>query len=202
MIGRIQGILLETQISPGMALIDVHGLAYEVEIPFSTLERLPVLGGNVMLHTHMVVREDAQILFGFAEYKERQLFRALIRINSVGPKLALAILSGMEPDRLLRALQQGDVAALTRIPGIGKKTAERLIIELRDRLDGFGTPHSTTDTLPLGSADPQSEAEAALITLGYKPADALRALKQIEAPASDTAGLIRQALRQLNREGS
>ncbi len=202
MIGRIQGILLDVQISPGMALVDVQGMGYEIEIPFSTLERLPALGSHVVLYTHLVIREDAHILFGFAEPRERQLFRTLIRINGVGPKLALAILSGMEPAQLLRALHHSDVAALTRIPGIGKKTAERLIIELRDRLGGLDHPPSSTDSLPLESVDPRNEAEAALIALGYKPADALRALRQIESPAMDTAGLIRQALRQINREGS
>src|SRR6056300_646532 len=132
MIGQIRGILVEKK--PPEILVDVGGLSYELQIPMSTAYQLPEVGSELRLHTHFVVREDAQLLYGFYELKDKTLFRALIRVNGVGPKMALAILSGMAADEFARTVRENDVAAMTRMPGIGKKTAERLIVEMRDRL--------------------------------------------------------------------
>ena len=140
MIGRIQGKLLSKQ-PPGL-LVDVHGVGYEMEAPMSTFYQLPAPGEEVVLHTHMVVREDAQLLYAFYSIGERSLFRSLIRINGVGPKLGLTILSGISAEAFARAVQEGDAAALTGLPGVGKKTAERLIVELRDKLGDDITPLS------------------------------------------------------------
>lgn len=201
MIGRLSGVVLELQ--PSWLLLDVHGVGYELEIPLSTLEQLPAVGQSTTVHTHLVVREDAHLLYGFASHQERTLFRALIKISGVGPKLALSLLSGMEPDQLLRCLQQGEVTALTRIPGVGKKTAERLIVEMRDRVSTLMTTSTSTSTSTSNSWLPAinaaQEAEQALISLGYKPADALRALDGIDATGLDTASLLRAALRSMVR---
>ena len=135
MIGRLTGILLEKQ--PPHILVDVQGVGYELDAPMSTFYQLPALGEKVTLHTHMVVREDAQLLYAFADKRGRELFRELIRLNGVGPKLALALMSGMDVDELVMAVQHQDVSALVRVPGVGKKTAERLLIELRDRFKAW-----------------------------------------------------------------
>ena len=186
-------------------LVDVSGLAYEVHVPISTLFRLPDTGREVVLHTHFVVREDAQLLYGFFEARERELFRILIRINGIGPKMALAILSGMETDNFVRCVQNNDVNALVKLPGVGKKTAERLLIDVRDKLKEWGLMDAEgVAASPERAANASvREAETALIGLGYKGADASRmvnaALKQLEAEGKAVASeaLIRVALRSM-----
>lgn len=137
MIGRLRGTLAEKQ--PPHLILDVNGVGYEVEVPMTTLYRLPSVGEPVTLHTHLVVREDAHLLYGFAEKRERELFRELIRLNGVGPKLALALMSGLEVDELVRCVQAQDTSTLVKIPGVGKKTAERLLVELKDRFKAWKT---------------------------------------------------------------
>jgi holliday junction DNA helicase RuvA len=176
LIGRIKGILLEKK-APDL-LVDVNGVGYELQAPMITFYQLPAPGQGVVLYTHMVVREDAQLLFGFHGEEERLLFRSLIKVNGIGPKVALAILSGVTADEFVRLVQNNDVAALTKIPGIGKKTAERLLVDMRDRLTGWQAS-SVSHPQP-GKASAQADhsvsadAETALISLGYKPADAAR----------------------------
>ncbi|ODC03434.1 Holliday junction DNA helicase RuvA [Terasakiispira papahanaumokuakeensis] len=202
MIGRLDGILVEKQ--PAWVILDVHGVGYEVELPLSVFASLPSTGEPLTLWTHHVVREDAQLLYGFFKLSDRRLFRELIRVSGVGPKMALAILSGMVSSQLLQVLQDGDVKSLTRIPGVGKKTAERLLVELRDRLADWqpqqvaqlaAEPGQSTELLP--AHDPHGEAEAALIALGYKPTEASRAISQVEESGMDTQALIRAALKQM-----
>tara|TARA_R100001143_G_scaffold25728_1_gene26002 strand:- start:1069 stop:1683 length:615 start_codon:yes stop_codon:yes gene_type:complete len=200
-IGRIAGTLIEKK-APDL-LIDVGGVGYEVLAPMSTFYQLPAPGQGVILHTHLVVREDAHQLYGFAEGRERELFRALIKVNGVGPKVALAILSGVSVSDFVRLIHNNDVTALTRVPGIGKKTAERLVLDMRDRLggwqdDGAGATESLQASLQDDSASVSEEAETALIALGYKPAEAarmvVRALKDNPA-AERSEEIIRLALR-------
>lgn len=197
MIGRLTGILLEKQ--PPQILLDVGGVGYEVEAPMSTFYRLPALGEKATLHTHLVVREDAQLLYAFADKRDRQLFRELIRLNGVGPKLALALMSGLEVDELIGAVQAQDVSALTRVPGVGKKTAERLLVELKGKftawesLPGGVAPLATN---PAQSAPSQtSDAVSALIALGYKPQEASRAVSAIKEQGLSSEELIRRALK-------
>ena len=197
MIGRITGTLLETQ-PPGL-VVDVGGVGYELEASMTTLVALPGVGEKVSLYTHLTIRDDAHLLFGFAREQERALFRALIKVNGIGPKLALAILSGMDENAFVRCVMEDDVKSLTRLPGVGKKTAERLIIEMRDRFPHWQHP----DSLPLdGSSlpntsrpaqDPLADAEAALVSLGYKPAEASRMLSGLEGEGS-TEAMIKAAL--------
>lgn len=201
MIGRIQGSLLEKQ-APQL-LVDVHGMGYEVSVPLTTFFDLPDVGKTVMLHTHFVVREDAQLLYGFAQRIDRDLFRLLIKISGVGPKVALAILSGMNTAEFVSCVRIGDSARLVKLPGIGLKTAQRLLVEMKDRLedgwtsDSVGLQQANVEVnLPLESAE--SEAESALMALGYKKGEAgksiTRAMKECGAEASSEA-LIRHALR-------
>ncbi|EAT11745.1 Holliday junction branch migration protein RuvA [Bermanella marisrubri] len=198
MIGRISGTLLEKL--PPELLIEVNGLGYEVHAPMTTIYALPEVGQGVTLHTHFVVREDAQILYGFSDKQQRALFRALIKVSGVGPKLALAILSGIETDTFVRSVHDGDSATLVRIPGIGKKTAERLIVEMKDRLKEW----QVDSDLPLmAAANPApasqdqwiQEAEGALIALGYKPTEAAKAIAAIKEPVNGSEDLIRLALK-------
>ena len=150
MIGRLQGVILVKQ-APEI-VIDVNGVGYEVQVPMTTIYQLPEVGKSVTLHTHFVVREDAQLLYGFAELRERSLFRTLIKVNGVGPKLALTILSGIESDDFVRCVRDGDTASLVRLPGVGKKTAERLLVEMKDRLKDWainGTAVSNKVPAPL-----------------------------------------------------
>lgn len=177
MIGRLKGIVLEKR-APDL-LLDVNGVGYELQAPMSTFYQLPAPGQGVVLHTHLVVREDAHLLFGFYDEQERALFRALIKVSGVGPKVALAILSGVTADEFVRLVRQDDDTALTRIPGIGKKTAERLLLEMRDRLKDWQAPAASGESK--GASQPVSrgnavseDAETALIALGYKPAEAAR----------------------------
>ena len=198
MIGQIRGILVEKK--PPEILVDVGGISYELQIPMSTAYQLPEVGSELRLHTHFVVREDAQLLYGFYELKDKTLFRALIRVNGVGPKMALAILSGMAADEFARTVRENDVAAMTRMPGIGKKTAERLIVEMRDRLTEWddaeaaaALPGATHSTSAMGK-----EAETALLALGYKPQQAARAVAMVlksDPEVPDSESLIRLALK-------
>ena len=200
MIGRIRGTLLEKQVTE--ILVDVNGIAYEISVPMSTLYQLPEIGQGVELHTHLAVREDAHVLYGFMEMAEKNLFRALIKVSGVGPKLALAILSGMAVDEFVRTVNANDVASMVRMPGVGKKTAERLIIEMRDRLAEW-VPVDTsagqeTTGVSGGEANIASEAETALVSLGYKPAEASRTIAQVlkeNSDISDSETLIRMALK-------
>lgn len=196
MIGRLYGNLLEKQ--PPWLVIDVNGVGYELEASMNTLLALPGVGEAVRLYTHLTIREDAHLLYGFANEPERALFRALIRVNGVGPKLALAILSGMEQDQFIRCVMDDDVKSLTRLPGVGKKTAERLIVEMRDRFPHWGEEQASgtgmvqQTTLQARSSDPFADAEAALISLGYKPTEASRMLTGLDEQT--TEALIKAAL--------
>lgn len=198
MIGRIQGIILEKQ-APQL-LVDVQGVGYEILAPMTTIYQLPAIGELVTLHTHMVVREDAQLLYGFADRRDRSLFQTLIKVNGVGPKLALTILSGIELDDFVRSVRSGDTAALVKLPGVGKKTAERLLVEMKDRLKGWQVNGDAivTDDLKPAAADHLEEAESALVALGYKPAEASKAIAAVN---NDSIGsseeLIRQALKNM-----
>ncbi len=199
MIGRIYGRLADKQ-APTI-LVDTGGLCYEVEVPMSTLFQLPNVGEEVSLFTHFVVREDAQLLYGFYADSDRSLFRSLIKVSGVGPKLGLAILSGMDGDSFVRCIQRGDNAALVQLPGVGAKTADRLIIELRDRLkdwvvDGKRPAFATT----AGDSSGQliGDAESALVALGYKPQEASRAIAAVMGDNIDNSEeLIRLALRSM-----
>ena len=196
MIGRLRGIIIEKQ-APDLVL-DVAGIGYEVAAPMSTFCNLPALEQEVMLYTHLVVREDAQLLYGFATIRERLLFRSLLKVNGVGAKLALTILSGSDVDDFVRSVQEGDAASLTRLPGVGKKTAERLIIEMRDRLkEGSGAmglkPNTSEASILAGAKD---EAIEALVALGYKPIEADKMIRLVGGENLSTAELIRQALQQ------
>ena len=200
MIGRLRGVLVEKQ--PPSLILDVKGVGYELEAPMSTFYRLPELGQEVTLVTHFVVREDAQLLYGFSDKSERQLFRSLIRVNGVGPKLALAILSGMEAEMFARCVHEQDATMLTRIPGVGKKTAERLIVEMKDRLNEWqpalaALEQAATSKAPSTNVrhDPVQDAVSALIALGYRPQDASKAIAGVEAEGLSTDQLIRLALR-------
>ncbi len=197
MIGRLRGVIAAKH--PPQLLIDVGGVGYEVEAPMSTFYQLPALGEEVVLHTHLAVREDAHLLFGFATERERSLFRALIKVNGVGAKLALTILSGVSADEFVRCVQGSDTASLTRLPGVGKKTAERLIVEMRDRLDDFITggaaPIVTTGIVEPAAEDPVRDAVSALIALGYKPAEASRMVSKVEGEGHSSEAIIRAALK-------
>lgn len=195
MIGRLRGILLGK--SPPILLLDVHGVGYEVEAPMSTFYQLPATGEELTLHTHLIVREDAQILCGFATEAERRLFRALIRVNGVGAKLALAILSGMNADEFARCIGDNDTASLIRLPGVGKKTAERLVIEMRDRLADWqgGEAAAPAGTAPAAGPDPVREAVSALIALGYRPPEASRLVQQVDSTGLSSEDIIRDALK-------
>lgn len=193
MIGFLRGLILHRQ--PPHLLVDVHGVGYEVEAPMSTFYDLPDTGAEVLLYTHLVVREDAHILFGFGTETERRLFRALIRVNGVGPRLALTILSGVSVDSFVRSVRDNDTLALTRLPGIGKKTAERLVVEMRDRLD------EATGNRGAGMADmnPREEALSALVSLGYKLQEASRMLQAIPETGISSEEFIRRALQNAAR---
>lgn len=191
MIGYLKGTLAAKH--PPQLLVDVGGVGYEVEAPMSTFYQLPDTGQPVHVLTHLLVREDAHVLYGFASEAERQLFRSLIRVSGVGARIALAILSGISAEAFVRCVQSEDAASLTKIPGVGRKTAERLIVEMRDRLEQAGS--SLAKAIPAGpSGSPVDEAFGALVALGYRPAEAQRLLKLVEDKASTTEELIRTAL--------
>ncbi|GAB5415048.1 MAG: Holliday junction branch migration protein RuvA [Congregibacter sp.] len=203
MIGRISGILLSKQ--PPEILVDVGGVGYELQVPMTTLFQLPAVGQAVVLVTHHAVREDAQTLYGFVGERDRELFRHLIKVNGVGPKLALTILSGMDGEAFARAVSAGDLSALTALPGVGKKTAERLLVEMRDRLAKWLEELGTTSSEPQvtkPATDKLSDAEAALVSLGYKPTEAARMVSAVDSEAvTDSEELIRLALRATVRPG-
>ena len=199
MIAFLEGILAESL--PTQIVVNVHGVGYQVLIPISSFERLPQIGASVKILTHLAVREDAHQLFGFLEEPERALFRALIKVTGIGPKVALAILSGVPAAEFVRLVQTNDVNALTKIPGIGKKTAERLVLDMRDRLSAWEAgPANSGATVPKesGSSQLSEDAETALIALGYKPQDAARMVVRVmkDKPGIDRSeDIIRLALR-------
>jgi Holliday junction DNA helicase RuvA len=192
MIGRLKGILVAKQ--PPWIVVDVGGVGYELEAPMSTFFDLPELGREVNLCTHYTSREDTVVLYGFLRESERTLFRTLQKVSGVGAKISLAVLSGTSVDEFARLVQTSDIAALTRIPGVGKKTAERMIVELRDRVDGLssGLPSSAGGAVP---QDPVAEASVALQTLGYKPAEVTRLVRDASAPGDRAEDIIRKALK-------
>jgi Holliday junction DNA helicase RuvA len=195
MIGLLRGVLLQKE--PPALLLEAGGVGYEVEAPMTTFYDLPAVGQSVTLYTHLVVREDAHLLYGFSRESQRRLFRGLLKVNGVGPRVALAVLSGLSEQELVRCLVSEDVGRLTKVPGIGRKTAERLIIELRDKV--------TAPALPAGAApgsvampmavDPVDEAVAAMVALGYKPPEATRAVRAVASEGLESAEIIRRALR-------
>jgi Holliday junction DNA helicase RuvA len=200
LIGQIRGIIVAK--NPPEILVEVAGITYEIQVPMSTLYKLPELGQQLLLHTHFVVREDAQLLYGFYESKDKTMFRSLIKVNGVGPKMALAILSGMEPDEFVRIVRSNDVTAMINMPGIGKKTAERLIIEMRDRLKDW----SAVESVESGSNPKETpnsitrDAETGMVSLGYKPQQAARAIAMVmkeNNDITDSEELIRHALKSM-----
>lgn len=203
MIGRLRGALLEKK--PPHLLIDVQGVAYELQASMHTFYRLPDLSQTVSLHTHFVVREDAQQLYGFFEESERLLFRTLIKVNGVGPKLALTILSSINPDEFVYCVTQQNSARLIALPGVGKKTAERLIIEMRDRLSDWHTESPSIASEYTEQASPSlprkrvQDAISALVTLGYKPQEASKALHQVDPEVTTVEEMIRFALKRMSQ---
>ncbi len=198
MIGRIQGMLAYKK-APRL-LVDVHGVGYEMEAPMSTFYGLPEPGAQVSLHTHLVVREDAHLLYAFLRESERRLFRTLLKISGVGPKLALALLSGMSEQEFIRCLQHNDVDSLMRLPGVGRKTAERLIVEMRDRITGWNDTADAASVPTAGfglepaAADPVADAVGALVALGFKPQEASRMIRAVSTEGLASEDIIRQAL--------
>lgn len=201
MIGRLRGIILEKQ--PPLVLIEASGVGYEVHLPMTCFYELPELNHEAIIFTHFVVREDAQLLFGFNSKQERALFRELIKVNGVGPKLALAILSGMSAQQFVTAVEREEIAALVKLPGVGKKTAERLVVEMKDRFKGMHgdlfAPDSsfalTSESPPPAANDAEGEAVSALVALGYKPQEASRMISKVGKADADCETLIREALR-------
>ncbi|MFC5077279.1 Holliday junction ATP-dependent DNA helicase RuvA [Vibrio thalassae] len=202
MIGRLRGTLIEKQ--PPELLIEVGGVGYEIQMPMSCFYELPEIGQEAIIYTHFVVREDAQLLYGFNSVRERALFREVIKANGVGPKLGLGILSGMSATQFVACVEREDISTLVKLPGVGKKTAERLVVEMKDRLKGWGagdlfTP--ATDAAPVDSigamkADgAEEEAVSALLALGYKPTQASKVVSQVAKPDMTSEALIREALR-------
>lgn len=197
MITRLTGIVLEKQ--PTEVVLDVNGVGYRVFVPLSVFAALPDCGQRAVLHTHFVVREDAQQLYGFIDRDERRLFQALIKVNGIGPRLGLAILSGMEMPVFVQSIHDGDTTALVRLPGVGKKTAERLVVEMRDRLKDWSVGEVSTATASGAAQHARHEAESALQALGYKPAQAEQAVKAVLKAQPDlaTEELIRHALKRM-----
>jgi len=201
MIGRIRGTLAHKQ--PPDILVEVGGVGYELQVPMTTLFQLPELGAEVTLVTHFVVREDAQLLYGFVDERDRALFRQLIKVTGVGPKLALTILSGMDSASFARCVQRDDISALVALPGVGKKTAERLLVEMRDKLkDWLGQIEVDASAAGLSPAAPVSDsiadAEGALIALGYKPAEAAKVVAAVNDDSiQGSEELIRRALKSM-----
>jgi len=202
MIGQLRGIILAKQ--PPQLLLDVNGIGYEIDAPMSTFYRLPEMGQEVTLVTHFIVREDAHHLYGFFSQEERLLFRTLLKVNGVGPRLALTILSSINPDEFVQCVAHNDTASLVRLPGVGKKTAERLIIEMRDKLAAW-QQHSPVELNLLASHVTErgsrkqtvQDAVSALIALGYKPQEASRAVAKVDDGALSSEDIIRKALREM-----
>ena len=196
MIAHLRGRLLE--IRPPVLVLDVQGVGYELEAPMTTFYDLPDAGADVVLHTHMVVREDAQLLYGFADAQQRDLFRSLLRVNGIGPRVGLAVLSSLSTVEFFRCVSNDDLTQLTKVPGIGRKTAQRLLVEMRDRIALVATvPDNRIDEQPAATSSPLHDAVSALISLGYKPVEANRAVRQIHNGDLSSEDLIRQALRVL-----
>lgn len=196
MIGRLRGVLLEKK--PPQLLLDVGGVGYEVSAPMTTFYELPEIGTEIILHTHLAVREDAHVMYGFLLEQDRLLFRALIKVSGVGPKLALAILSGMSADQFAGCVQIADSASLTKLPGVGKKTAERLVVEMKDRLkdwQGVTLAPETTVSPAVSANNAVKDAVSALVSLGYKPQEASRMVSQVESDGLASEEMIRLALR-------
>jgi len=189
MIGFLRGRIVAKR--PPLLVLDVNGVGYELEAPMSTFYRLPELGSEVELHTHLVVREDAHLLYGFATEDERRLFRDLLRVTGIGPKIGLALLSGIDVDTFMRCVEAQDADALTRIPGVGRKTAERLLVEMRDRIRALGQMPAAT---PRADGGVRAEAYAALVALGYRPVEVNRLLQSVDQEGAGTEELIRRAL--------
>jgi len=192
MIGYLRGVLRRKE--PPTLLVEVGGVGYELEAPMTTFYELPAVGETVALHTHLVVREDAHLLYGFARETQRRQFRALLKVNGVGPRVALAVLSGLNEAELTRCVINDDVTRLTQVPGIGRKTAERLIVELRDKLANETAVPSISASAGPAERDPLAEAVSALIALGYKPPEASRAVRAVPSQGLSTEEIIRQAL--------
>ncbi|WP_333878687.1 Holliday junction branch migration protein RuvA [Methylobacter sp.] len=196
MIGFLRGKLVLK--APPLLVLDVNGVGYEVEAPMTTFYNLPVIGAEIILHTHLVVREDAHILFGFSTEDDRSMFRTLIKVNGVGPKLALTILSGQSAEEFHRCIHNNDTQALVRLPGVGKKTAERLVIEMRDRLPDLSSDSAGLSATGIDKVvqlnNPKQEAISALCSLGYKPLDASKMVQNISAEGKSCEDIIRLAL--------
>lgn len=207
MIGRVSGVLLEKQ-APYI-LVDVKGIGYELQAPMTTFYALPAIGELVTLHTHFSVSENAQQLFGFADKIDRELFRLLIKVNGVGPKMAVGIMS-IDTQELVSCVMENNLAALVKVPGVGKKTAERLIIEMRDKLKGWSHSGSANATASSEHIQPTpsrntiaAEAESALIALGYKPAEASRMVSKVQPEDAESAEVvIRMALKSVLPSGA
>ncbi len=202
MIGFLRGKLIHK--APPLLLLDVQGVGYEVEAPMTTFYNLPAIGAEILLHTHLVVREDAHILFGFSTEADRTMFRTLIKVNGVGPKLALTILSGQTAEEFHRCIHNNDTQALVRLPGVGKKTAERLVIEMRDRLPDLGDSfianvEHVSSVMHITNGNPKQEAISALCSLGYKPLDASKMVHNIGIEGKSCEDIIRLALQNAAR---
>ncbi|MFB9133783.1 Holliday junction branch migration protein RuvA [Vibrio sp. AK197] len=203
MIGRLRGIILEKQ--PPEVLIEVNGVGYEVQMPMSCFYELPNVGEEAVIYTHFVVREDAQLLYGFNNTKERGLFREVIKANGVGPKLGLGILSGMTATQFVTCVDNEDISTLVKLPGVGKKTAERLVVEMKDRLKGWGagdlftpfTDAAPADSPASHSVGAEEEAIAALIALGYKSTQASKVVSKIYSDGMNSEDLIRESLKSM-----
>ncbi len=202
MIGRLRGLLIEKQ--PPEVLIEVNGIGYEVQMPMSCFYELPNVGEEAIIYTHFVVREDAQLLYGFNSVKERALFREVIKANGVGPKLGLGILSGMNASQFVQCVEREDISTLVKLPGVGKKTAERLVVEMKDRLKGWGAGDLFTPFTDAAPADNTAAAEnyeeealSALLALGYKPTQASKVIAQVKQPGMTSETLIREALKSM-----
>ncbi len=202
MIGFLRGKLIHK--APPVLLLDVQGVGYEVEAPMTTFYNLPAIGVEILLHTHLVVREDAHILFGFSTEADRTMFRTLIKVNGVGPKLALTILSGQTAEEFHRCIHNNDTQALVRLPGVGKKTAERLVIEMRDRLPDLGDSslssiEAVSSVMNISNSSPKQEAISALCSLGYKPLDAAKMVQNIAVEGKSCEDIIRLALQRASK---
>ncbi|MGF1756809.1 Holliday junction branch migration protein RuvA [Photobacterium sagamiensis] len=205
MIGRLRGTILEKQ--PPEVIIEVGGIGYEIQMPMSCFYELPEVGQEAILCTHFIVREDAQLLYGFNKKSERELFREVIKANGVGPKLGLAILSAMTASQFVLSVENEDITTLVKIPGVGKKTAERLVVEMKDRLKGWGegdlfTPASDAAASNASvessvSVRAEDEAVSALVALGYKPQQASKVVSQVVKPEMSSENIIREALRSM-----
>lgn len=195
MIGRISGLLIEKR--PPQIVVECNGVGYEIEAPMTTIWMLPEINEQVSLYTHLAVRDDAHLLYGFWSDAERSLFKSLLKVSGVGTKMALVILSGMNADDFAACVQAEDAARLTALPGVGKKTAERLIVEMRDRVNVIDTPIATDVSTRAGIADPVKDAVSGLITLGYKPAEASRFVHSFETQGMSSEDIIRSVLKSL-----